>query len=222
MLVCVGLLTASGCVAGPVDAAVERPGGTSKSALAPSPTPTESGPAVDAVDLGFGAEEEQIAGDWAVGWLDPFPDEEERFVYTAPEDGPGAYEYLDRENECTIAMELSRLADQEMPEDDPRISDTMLAANVIGSTSAADVEAMGARAEDDSLWQEAEAATVDFRVWHGMSEQGSAVLAARGFGGMAVGMLLGVFCPAGADAVSEYKEIVGEYARILVRWPTEE
>ena len=39
---------------------------------------------------------------------------------------------------------------------------------------------------------------------------------------MAAGMLLTVGCPPGADAVSEYKEIVADHARFLVRWPVEE
>src|SRR6187431_3013982 len=166
-------------------------------AIDASPTPSESA-AIDAVDLGFGAEEEQVTGDWLVGWHLPFPEDDERFHWEGGEEPSGAYRYRDTENECMITMEVARLDDEEMSEDDRLISDTMLVANVTGGTAAEDVEAMRTGATEDRIWQQGEAATVDFRVWHVSSpEKGSAFVAARGFGAMAAGLIMAVMCPAG-------------------------
>jgi len=209
----------SGCAAGAVDAGGGSVTESSNAALPPSSTPVGSVPVVKAVDLGFGAEEEQITGDWGAGWIAPFPDGDERFADHWSEDRPNVREIHDDDNGCTILMEGGRIADDEMLQDDRLISDTMLAANVVESPSPEDLEMMAAVASDDALWQEEEVATVDFRVWHGASKQGGVVIAARGFGAMAVGMALTVMCPTGADAVSEYREFVDEHARIFIGRP---
>lgn len=188
-----------------------------------SPTPAESA-AIDAVDLGCGAEEEQVTGDWLVGWYLPFTEDDERFHWEGGEEPSGAYRYRDTENDCMITMEVARLDDEAMSEDDRLISDTMLVANVTGGTAAEDVEAMRTGATEDRIWQEGKAATVDFRVWHVSSPaKGSAFVAARGFGAMAAGLIMAVICPAGpVNAVSEYQEIVDEHARISARWPSDD
>ena len=214
------LFLVTGCAAAPGDAADDGQRAESARSAAPPATTATPKPTAAPVDLTFGPAEEQIDGDWVVGWLAPFDDGSERFVHE-DSDGSAVYTYRDTQNDCTIIMELHRLADREMPQDDRLISDMLLSTNVLGSTSADDIEAMAALAEEDSLWQEEKEAAVDFRIWYGMSESSSAVLAARGFGGMAAGMLMLVSCP-GEEAVAEYKEIVDDYARILVRWPTDE
>jgi hypothetical protein len=178
------------------------------------------GKGVDGATLTFGEAEEQITADWLMGWHAPFSDDDERFVLQSMAEGSTAFSYLDSDNECTIDMEVHRLADHPMNEDDRLLSDTMLAANVTGSPSAEAVGNIAAIAGEKGVWQEGKAATVEFRIWLGASERaGSAVVAARGFGEMAAGMLLAVGCPPGTDALVEYKEIVDDYARIVVRSP---
>ena len=224
LLVLAAVVMTSGCAAGAgsVDADGQPSAEDSESAVPSASTPTASTRAVDHVDLGFGGEEEQVTGEWVMGWVPPFPDGDERFVDNWSEDRPSVREIHDGDNGCTVILEVARLAQEEMSEDDRLISDMMLAGNLVASPSTDDIETMAAVATDDALWQEGEAATMDFRVWHGASEEGTVVLAARGFGEMAAGMALAVFCPAGGDAVSEYREFVDDHARIMVRWPEDE
>ncbi|MDY0909477.1 hypothetical protein [Microbacterium sp. CFBP9034] len=193
-----------------------------KSVPPPSSTRVDPAPTPEPIDLGFGAEEEQVTGSWLMGWVPPFPDGDERFEESVSDDQPPVREIFDTENGCSILMEVSGLTQEEVPENDRVISDTILARSVVESPSSADIDTMGAVATDDALWQEDETATMDFRVWHGASEEGTVVLAARGFGEMAAGLLLGVLCPPGGDAVTEYREFVDDHARIMVRWPEDE
>ena len=216
----------SGCAA-PADAQgaaskTSEPGATRSPTAAPTPTPTASAADADVVDLPFGAAEERVTGDWVVGWLPPFGADEARFTDKSPDD-PAHVDYLDNQNGCNIAMGGARLADKVITDADTVISDGMITSWVFGdSASDADVESISAAADVAVLWQRDQLATVDFRVWSGTADDGrTAFVVARGFGDMAAGIYFTIECPAGADSLSEYQQMVDQYARVFIRSSTD-
>jgi hypothetical protein len=223
-----GIVLLAGCApaSSPSSGESETPASTKtptpSAVRTPTPIAAASGADADVVDLPFGPAEERVTGDWVVGWLPPFAADDARFSDESPDD-PATVDYLDNQNGCKIAMGGARLADKVMPDADTVISDGMITSWLFGdSASDADVESISSAADVAVLWQRDQLATVDFRVWSGTADDGrTAFVVARGFGDMAAGIYLTIECPAGADSLSEYHQMVDQYARVFIRSSTD-
>jgi len=185
-----------------------------------TPEPVDDDAPSPPADLTFAAGADLEPGAWHAGWDDRLMVADDRFSVSTPDDGNGAWAYLDGQTQCTVAFYQGAITDLAMGADDRESTDNMLAAVLtaqIPGVTGADVTA---NASDEFVAQTTQEGSVDVRIVGGSG--GSAGDEAtwsefgRMFGTLGTALVVNVECPAGQDASAEVSTLLDEYLGIAV------
>ncbi|WP_076680498.1 hypothetical protein [Microbacterium sp. RU33B] len=164
-------------------------------------------------DLSFAAGAELVAGEWVPQWGDSFA-ADDGFTVGSADDGQGNWSYIQTATQCEISFSQGGLGGLDAAAGDAALSDELLA-RFLQATPA---EVTPHTADDTLLQAVSGSASVDVRTVAGTSPDSGAswIMSARGFGSLDAGLLVGVVCPAGVDAVAQRDALRDSHLRIVL------